>query len=158
MRKKTVQEHKISGTYREGRHGSGGPIIPIAEDMRTPPGRLNAEAAELWRVEAVPLIDAEILTLADVAMFTDLIELSAAYRGVMSEIGAQFVQIGSEGQPVKHPGWQICRDMLSQINGMRRDFGLSPISRAKLPAAAQKEEPSIWAKFDSPIRKAGAVG
>ena len=157
MRKKTVQEHKISGTYREGRHGSGGPVIPIAEDWRTPPRRLNAEAAELWRVEAVPLIDAGIMTIADVAMFTDLMELTAAYRGVMAEIGAQFVRIGSEGQPVKHPGWQICRDMLSQINGMRRDFGLSPISRAKLPAAAQKEEPSIWAKFDSPIRKASAV-
>ncbi len=152
MRKKTVQEHKISGTYREDRHGRGGPVIPIAEDWRTPPARLNAEAAELWRIEAVPLIDAEIMTLADLSMFTDLIELTAAYRALMTEIGGQFIQTGSEGQPVKHPGAAICRDMLSQINGMRRDFGLSPISRGKLPVAPKKEEESKWARFDTPIR------
>ena len=152
MRKKTVQEHKADGTYRADRHGTGGPVIPIAEDWRTPPKRLNAKAAELWRVEAVPLIDAEIMTLADLSMFTDLMELTAAYRGLMAEIGGQFVQIGSEGQPVKHPGWQICRDMLSQINGMRRDFGLSPISRGKLPAAPKKQEPSVWDALCTPMR------
>jgi P27 family predicted phage terminase small subunit len=156
MRAKTVRQHKIDGTYRESRHGTGGPVIPIAEDWRTPPKRLNAQAAELWRIEAVPLIDAEIMTLADVAMFTDLMELTAAYRALMSEINGQFVQTGSEGQPVKHPGWQICRDMLSQINGMRRDFGLSPISRGKLPAVPKQpeEHENPWARFEAPIRRA----
>ena len=157
MRKKTVQQHKLDGTYREGRHGSGGPVIPIAEDWRTPPKRLNAAAAKLWRAEAVPLIDAGIMTVADVAMFTDLMELTAAYRGLMAEIGGEFVQTGSDGQPVKHPGWQICRDMLSHINGMRRDFGLSPISRGKLPAVPKEPELSVWAQFDTPART-GAAG
>jgi P27 family predicted phage terminase small subunit len=154
MRAKTVQQHKLDGTYRERRHGSGGPIILSVKDIRKPPKRLNAAAVKLWRAEAVPLIDAGIMTIADLSMFTDLIELTAAYRALMSEINGQFVQTGSEGQAVKHPGWQICRDMLSQINGMRRDFGLSPISRGKLPAAQKKpEEDCIWAQFETPMRK-----
>jgi P27 family predicted phage terminase small subunit len=152
MRKKTVQEHKADGTYREDRHGTGGPVIPIAEDWRIPPKRLNAEAAELWRFEAIPLIDAGIMTISDVTMLTDLIELTASYRGLMAKIGGQFIQTGSEGQPVKHPGWCICRDMLSQINGMRRDFGLSPISRSKLPEVKKPEKDNPWAKYDTPIR------
>lgn len=99
------------------------------------------------------------MTLADIAMFNDLTELTAASSGLIAVIGGQFVQTGCEGQPVKHPGWQICLDMLTQINGMRRDFSLSPISRGKLPASGTEklDDVSRWAEFDTPIRLTSAV-
>ena len=94
------------------------------------------------------MIEAEILTIADVGMFTDLCQLTAEYRALMAEIGGQYIQIGDEGQIVRHPAWSICRDMLGLVNGMRRDFGLSPLSRAKLPAKQIREaEENPFSRF-----------
>ena len=148
MRKLTDEEKRLKGTLRSSKTGKKGVVVPIDDGLRTPPARLNSEAAELWVKDALPLIEAEILTNADVGMFTDLCQLEAEYRGLMSEIRGQYIQIGDEGQIIRHPGWSICRDMLGLINGMRRDFGLSPLSREKLPAKPKKQnEDNPFARF-----------
>ena len=139
MRKLTDEEKRLKGTLRSSKTGKKGVVVPIDDGLRIPPARLNSEAAELWVKDALPLIEAEILTNADVGMFTDLCQLEAEYRGLMSEIRGQYIQIGDEGQIIRHPGWSICRDMLGLINGMRRDFGLSPLSREKLPARPKEQ-------------------
>ena len=148
MRKLTDEEKRLKGTLRLSKAGKNGPVIPIDNGLRNPSESLGTEAAELWRKEVVPLIEAEILTIADVSMFTDLCQLTAEYRELMAEIGSQYIQIGDEGQLIRHVGWSICRDMLGLINGMRRDFGLSPLSRQKMPAKPKKQnEENPFAKF-----------
>ncbi len=148
MRKLTDEEKRLKGTLRPSKTGKKGVVIPIDDGLRTPPARLNSEAAEMWVKDALPLIEAEVFTIADVGMFTDLCQLTAEYRRLMSEIGGQFITEGCEGQPIRHPAWSICRDMLGLINGMRRDFGLSPLSREKLPARPKEQpEENPFAKF-----------
>jgi len=148
MRRKTEEEKRFTGTLRAASKAKKSPVIPIDDGLRIPPERLNAEASELWVKDAVPLIEAEVLTIADAGMMADLCQLTAEYRALLSEIGGQYIQIGNEGQIVRHPAWSICRDMLGLVNGMRRDFGLSPLSRAKLPARPKKpDEENPFAKF-----------
>ena len=146
MRKKSEEEKRFTGTLRASK--SKKPIIlPIDDGLRTPPARLSPEAAHLWLSEAVPLVDTGIVTIADVSMLCDMLELIVDYRRLRAEIGGQFIIEGAEGQPVRHPAWSICRDMLGQINSMRRDFGLSPLSREKLPAKPKQEEENPFARF-----------
>jgi len=147
MRKKSEEEKRFTGTLRASK--SKKPIIlPIDDGLRIPPERLSPEAAHLWLGEAVPLIDAQVLTIADVGMFCDMLELIVDYRRLRIGIGGQFIIDGAEGQPVRHPGTSLLRDFLNQINSMRRDFGLSPLSREKLSAKPKKqEEEDPFAKF-----------
>ncbi len=148
MRKKSEEEKRFTGTLRASK--SKKPIIlPIDDGLRIPPERLSPEAAHLWLSEAVPLVDAGIVTIADVSMLCDMLELIVDYRRLRAEIGGQFIIDGAEGQPVRHPGTSVLRDMLSQVNSMRRDFGLSPLSREKLPAKPKQEEENPFAKFGS---------
>ena len=148
MRKLTDEEKRLKGTLRLSKAGKNGPVIPIDNGLRNPSESLGTEAAELWRKEVVPLIDSEIFTVADVGMFTDLCQLTAEYRGLLVQINGEYIQTGGEGQIIRHPAWSICRDMLGLINGMRRDFGLSPLSREKLSAKPKKqEEENPFAKF-----------
>jgi len=148
MRKLTDEEKQLRGTLRLSKTGKNGPVIPIDNRLGDPPESLSAEAAELWKKEIMPLVDGEIFTVADVGMFTDLCQLTAEYRALLVEIGGHYIQIGNEGQIVRHPAWSICRDMLGLINGMRRDFGLSPLSRGKLSSKPKKqEEENPFAKF-----------
>ena len=146
MRRKSEEEKQFTGTLRTNKAKK--PIVlPIYEGIRTPPARLSPEAAHLWFSDALPLIEAQVLTIADVGMFCDMLELIVDYRRLRAEIGGQFIIDGAEGQPVRHPGASVLRDMLSQINSMRRDFGLSPLSREKLPAKPKQEEENPFAKF-----------
>ncbi|MEI7789420.1 MAG: P27 family phage terminase small subunit [Chlorobiaceae bacterium] len=147
MRRKSEEEKRFTGTLRPSKAKK--PIVlPIHDGLRRPPDRLGPEAAHLWLSEALPLVEAEILTICDVCMFCDLLELIVDYRRVRAEIGGQYIQIGDEGQIIRHPAWSICRDMLGLINGMRRDFGLSPLSREKLSAKPKnQEEENPFAKF-----------
>ena len=148
MRRKSEEEKRFTGTIRAASKAKKSPVIPIDDGLRIPPERLNGEAADLWVTDALPLIEAEVFTIADVGMFTDLCQLTAEYRKLMAEIGSQYIQIGDEGQLIRHVGWSICRDMLGLINGMRRDFGLSPLSRQKMPAKPKKpDENNPFAKF-----------
>jgi len=145
MRKLTDEEKQLRGTLRLSKTGKNGPVIPIDNRLGDPPESLSAEAAELWKKEIMPL---EIFTAADVGMFTDLCQLTAEYRGLLVQINGEYIQTGGEGQIIRHPAWSICRDMLGLINGMRRDFGLSPLSREKLSAKPKKqEEENPFARF-----------
>lgn len=148
MRRKTEEEKRFTGTIRAASKAKKSPVIPIDDGLRIPPVRLSTEAAELWLSEAVPLVDAEILTIADISMLCDMLELVVDYRRLKAEIGGQFIIEGAEGQPVRHPGTSVLRDMLNQINSMRQQYGFSPLSREKLPAKPKKQnEENPFAKF-----------
>jgi len=154
MQKKPTAIHKLDGTFRPDRHNGNEPQIESSGELKKPPQRLSKEARAIWREEAPPLIDAGIFTVADVGMFTDLCELQALYRQTMEKINCEFVTEGLSGQQVKNPLWSVARDLIDRVNSMRRDFGLSPVSRSKVMVAPKPKEESVWAKFDTPIRQA----
>ena len=152
MRRLPKQMHILQGTYRPARH-DGEPEFPAASTK--PPKHLTPAARAVWRQEAVPLIETGILTEADVSMMADLCGLTASYRAVMKEIGGRFVvdSAREDGAQVKNPAWQIARDMLQLINSMRLQFGLSPVSRAKVIAPEKPEPVNEWARFDQPVKR-----
>lgn len=152
MKRLPKQMHILQGTYRPARH-DGEPEFPAASSK--PPKHLTPAARAVWRKEAVPLIDAGILTEADVPMMADLCSLTASYRAVMQEIGNSYVVDSKrdDGAQVKNPAWQIARDMLQLINSMRLQFGLSPVSRAKVTAPAKQKPASEWDEFSQPVKQ-----
>lgn len=148
MRRKPTALHKLEGTYRPARHGNE-IEFDSPESLKEPPKYLNKKAATLWKERAGSLVDAGVLTEVDAGMFADLCELEAEYRGIMRKLRGKFAvdSAREDGAQVKNPLWQVARDMLQQINSMRRDFGFSPVSRTKVPAPKEPERENPFAKF-----------
>lgn len=148
MRRKPTALHKREGTYRPARHGDE-VEFDSPESLKEPPKYLNKKAADLWRERADSLVDAGVLTVMDAAMFADLCELEAEYRAIMQKLRGKFAvdSAREDGAKVKNPLWQVARDMLQQINSMRRDFGFSPVSRTKVPTPKESEKENPFAQF-----------
>jgi P27 family predicted phage terminase small subunit len=150
MRRKSTREHVLDGTFRPGRHNVNEPQIESPESLREPPEHLSNEGAAIWRDRIGPLLDSRIITVADAPMFADLCQLEADYLEVVAELRATGFMVDSardDGARVKNPAWQIAREMLQHINSMRRDFGLSPVSRTKVEATPKREEATPFAQF-----------
>jgi P27 family predicted phage terminase small subunit len=151
MRKKSTRQHQLDGTFRPGRHSTNEPQIGSPESLREPPGYLSDTAAAIWRDRIGPLLDSRIITVADAPMFADLCQLEADYRSITAELqefGFIVDSAREDGARVKNPAWQIAREMLQHINSMRRDFGMSPVSRSKVEALPEPKADNKWARFD----------
>ena len=146
----STRAHILKGTFRRDRHSLNGPQQPTPESLRTPPKHLSREAAAIWRKQIEPLLESRVITVIDASMFADLCQLEADYLHMSSLVREKGFLIDSareDGAQVKNPGWQICRDMLQHINTMRRDFGMSPVSRSKIEASPPPDEGSELDEF-----------
>jgi P27 family predicted phage terminase small subunit len=152
MKKKPLQQHINEGTLRPCVHNTNEPKFETSEDLREPPSYMDDAGAAVYRADVGPLIESRVLTVADVGIFADLCTMTAAYRQVMAEIGTDYVVTGLHDVQVKSPAWQIAREMLTLINSMRLQMGLSPVSRSKVTALPEPKAESPWARFETPMR------
>ena len=134
-RKKSIEEHKLDGTFRYDRHENiveGDPlkVLPDVPDNLT--GRSRKEYKKLGNI----LVEKNILTTLDINLFEmyciQFHIIEEAYqdiknKGVMLE--------GSRGTMIKSPAFGVLKESIELQNRISAKFGFTPVDRAgiKLP-------------------------
>lgn len=117
------------------------PAFSAPTNIRAP-AILGKEGRKLWKELAPLLVEHDLLTVADLPLFT---QLCIAYE-LMVEARAKITEEGlfrkdEEGVQRKHPGVQVWRDAMMAYAKLGAEFGLSPASREKLHIAPKEEDP-----------------
>ena len=130
MRKLSVEEKKLRGTYRSGRDMRHTlrltPFKDISEVPR--PSYLGEVAQETFRKTASVLVNLGILTEGDLvalAIYADAHERWLEATEVLRREGLTF-----DGK--KHPALLVQNAAFEQMHKLSRELGLTPASRAKL--------------------------
>ncbi len=115
---KSLEQHKIDGTYRQDRHASR---LAISHDPPPPPSDLTAAERELWEhiTTSIPVAKVDALALRC------LVETWRLYRRAHDDFVAN---------PEKETRitWKATQDAFIAI---ARQFGLTPVSRSQVKAA-----------------------
>ncbi len=111
-RKKSADIHRISGTYREDRHGNSSDLeIEIEEPLK--PSWLSDHASEIWDRTLEKLMPLNILTSIDDISLAAYCELSAEFAS----------------NPVEFPS-----SKMAQLRSLMSSFGMNPADRNKVSA------------------------
>ena len=108
------------------------PQFPAPTSIRAP-AVLGPVGKKHWRELAPLLIQHDLLTTADLALFTQLcvaFEIATEARQTMNDEG--LFRLDEEGVQRKHPGMQVWRDATATYARLANEFGLSPAAREAL--------------------------
>ncbi len=167
---KTKEQHELDGTLRTTRH-KGLALMPEFETVsawRKPPYNLSNAGKREWRRWSPELIKTGVLKELNVPAFCVLCELQAELKAVTkeeAEFDKQYQTVinpdwtipglyqNSNGNIIENPKTQKKNQLRTQLLKCWSEFGMTPISRKGL-VVEKKEEVSMWAQFDTPIRQA----
>jgi P27 family predicted phage terminase small subunit len=127
--RKSIQQHKLDGTYRHDRHSNTMEGEPLAE-MPDVPDRLKGRGRKEYKKLGAILVNKGVLTDLDLNLFEmycvqfDIID--QAYKdikdkGVMLE--------GSRGM-IKSPAFGVLKESIELQNRISAKFGFTPVDRA----------------------------
>lgn len=148
-RKKSIEQHKLDGTYREDRHGSsvlvGG--RPMPDELAEPPDDLADAGKEHWRQVVPQLVGAGLADRVDVSALTAMCRAWATMveaRTVLNDLAEAMgpgreawalMSKGSTGQWVEHPMVKTERESTALWMRLSSTFGMNPVARAQLGLA-----------------------
>ena len=128
---KTVEQLKLSGSYREDRHGDRGtPPQPGGQPFA--PFKLSEEAAQLWDV-VVPK-----LTALGVATALDSFELAAMAEHYGSWRRLQ--RLATEADPPDARLQRMAAKSYTLFSGTAKKFGLNPTDRQRLEVPVERDD------------------
>src|SRR5580704_6950081 len=138
-----------SGRKQGGTNAPKVPMMPAAPLPGTltvapgPPEWLARDAKCEWRRSAGQLAERGVLTSGDLAM----LEAFCAAKGrlVAAERAIKRVGIlvtGSKGSPIKNPACSVIAEASATVKALGAQLGLSPASRARVPAESGGQPPS----------------
>lgn len=107
-----------------------------------PPAILGKVGRQHWKDLAPLLVEHDLLTTGDLALFTQLCiahEIAIEARQTMKDEG--LFRRDEEGVQRKHPGLQVWRDALMAYAKLAGEFGLSPAAREKLHVTPKEDDP-----------------
>jgi len=114
---KSIEQHKIDGTYRPDRHASR---LAISHDPPPPPSDLDASERELWIhiTTSIPVAKVDALALRC------LVETWRLYRRAYDDFVAD---------PTKESRitWKATQDAFLAVS---KQFGMTPVARAQVKA------------------------
>lgn len=139
--KKSIEQHKIEGTFRSNEHAGKGFAGEAVINNYPPPKRMNPEAAKIWR-ELLPIIQKGQVFQTDLFAFEVLCNSCADYLHCVQTIYNDnycTTHTNTEGatNTLRHylsTDKKQAYDMLQQMLGR---FGLTPVDRAKVYLALE---------------------
>lgn len=142
---KNVHELKISGTYREDRHGDR------AEGMKPscapqPPAHLTAAEKKIFREVAETMFESSFITDLDVNVLELYAVQMALFRKAKKQLqkGKEYTTeyINKSGAKNEVPSaWlKIMNDSTDQLLKLQAKLGLTPTDRKKVSLATKGEE------------------
>ena len=135
---------ELAGTLRKDRTNFEEPSLPILEPEDMELDHLSPTARELWPQFADVLRKMGVLTEADGAALTELVETYAEIvdaRRVIRAEGAYYDAQGQNGSFLKksHPALVRISDAGRRWLSLATQFGLTPAARSKVSAAITDE-------------------
>jgi len=129
----------IEQKLREGNPGNRKLPAPVRLPAVAPvkPDDLPPDAAALWDELAPVLAEAGVLNAIDAAAFTAMClewHTACLARRVLAQEG--HFALGSTGQIVQHPALQMQKDAHAAFLRFAEHFGITPVARARIAAAA----------------------
>lgn len=152
---KSIEQHKMEGTYRADRHGDGVALLvagrPELEDLRDPPAHLPKEAKGFWQSTILKLVDVGIADKVDIPALEQLATQYARIRfaqAVIAEDG--MFSRGSMGQIKEHPAIKIEREATLLWFRLAQEYALTPVARTRL-GLAELHRRSIASEMDDKL-------
>lgn len=128
-RKKSIEEHKIDGTFRYDRHDNivEGDPLSVLPDV---PDRLKGRGREEFKKLGTILVNKGILTELDLNLFemycAQFFIIDQAYKDITSK-GVMLE--GSRGM-IKSPAFGVLKESIELQNRISAKFGFTPVDRA----------------------------
>ena len=129
---KPISQHRVEGTFRNDRHG-GRLELPAARPDA--PEHLSEGAQAEWARLVEILFPLGVLSDGDRESLAKLCQAEADYwtfRKIAE--AANWQMVGSKGQTCKHWAVEQMNKSFDQAHKLRREFGLTPSSRAGINA------------------------
>lgn len=130
--RKSQERHRLDGTFRKDRHGSG--RLPI--ELPPMPADLSEAAQSHWNAIGSRLVQAGLITAIDGPALRLLCESLEAYTLASDELrrdGLTLIRHTRNGSAANvHPAHKIRSAAWSQVLSLLCDFGLTPRSRLSL--------------------------
>jgi phage terminase small subunit len=120
---KSVEQHKIDGTYRPDRHSER---LVLPNESPQPPSDLDASERELWLhiTDSIPVAKVDALALRC------LVESWRLYRRAYGD----FVADPNKETRIT---WKACQDAFLAV---ARQFGCTPVSRSQVKAPEPQQD------------------
>ncbi len=137
-RRKSVEHHKVMGTYRADRHR---PALAFPKGASCPSWLTN-QAKREWR-RVAPLLEAQnILQKSDTMILAAYCEAFANWRDAVKHVEAEGAIIqyesttrtGRTSKPIRNPWVQLALDYQKAMLTAASKFGLDPLARSRWDA------------------------
>ena len=143
----------LHGTDRADRSNDSEPQPREFEEVPSPPHWLDHYAKKEWEQTAPFLIEAGLLTRADLSMYTAYCQLFARVIRAEMEIMEKGLTFETpNGHVQKRPETTISRDALQQLRQYSARFGLDPASRSSIEVSIGDEQMSTEEILDNASR------
>lgn len=121
--------HKLRGTFRKDRHGSGEDVVPPVVKVPRPPASLNAIGRREWTRAASQLCDVQLLTASDLNALEGYCH--ARSRALQAEADVEKDgQTTTTPQGIKrHPSMVTLEKAWADCRRYEGVFGMSPSAR-----------------------------
>jgi len=142
---KSAALHIVEGTKTKSRDNSAEPTSPVML-LKCPPNIKGAGRRE-WKRIAPILTDAGLLTEMDraqLALYCDAWGRLVEAQRQLAEFGV--VLRSPKGYPIQNPHLAIANKASEQVQKSLVEFGMSPLSRARVKTSKPPEE-SAFQKF-----------
>lgn len=126
------------------------PSPPKAIGKPKCPKSLSPEAKAKWR-EMTDLLDkAGILSMTDADALELYCVLYCRWQEAEAKVKAEGpIIVTPSGYARSSPWLRIATDTLKDLKGLLLEFGLTPVSRKRVPVEAPEEIPDKWAIFEN---------
>lgn len=151
MRKKTDDELRQNGTWRQDRHSQHDPTGYLLQALPDPPRLLPKDALLIYNDAGSILIAQKMLKASDIELLVlYALELSI-YHKEMALANGQLVEVFSNGNTGISTHRKAAIEALKQTVILGEKLGLSPASRAKLKGSVAFKDEQPQKKVDPMI-------
>lgn len=120
------------------------PHIPMPGRTPSPPDYLNEEAASIWRQLGKLMLNAGLLTMADLHALAMFCAVAARWIEAEKKLAASGLILESkEGGLYQNPYLSVANRAWEQMRKMLSEFGLTPAERSRLRVVATEDTPSL---------------
>jgi P27 family predicted phage terminase small subunit len=146
MRRSTERERKLRGNPGHRQSHQHATLEPL-ERLPRSPRYLSPTAKREWNLAGQQLVDARLLTRADLSTLEQYARLIAIVRDAESEMAGRLTVKSKRSAPRPHPNLRtICQASVLVLR-YAAELGLSPKSRGGIEAAPAPAEPDPFEQF-----------
>jgi P27 family predicted phage terminase small subunit len=146
MRRRTESEHRLRGNPGHRPVRKSLKAVPLTR-LPAPPACLNETARAIWYEVGRQLVGEDRLARTDLPTLENYARYQALIRDNEAAMAGQLTVRSKRSAPRPHPGIRVMLQAGVIAARLAAELGLSPKSRAGIPASEQKEKADPLEEF-----------